>query len=86
MPRYFLHVRDGVDIALDPKGRDFANIAVAEVEARKVVRELLANWPSGWPDVTADLIVAIDDSSGQTLSTIPFSRIADPASSLLDVP
>jgi hypothetical protein len=44
-----------------------------------IIRELLASWPSGWPEVGPDLVMAIDDDSGQRLAMIPFSQTIDAA-------
>jgi hypothetical protein len=68
MPLYYLHVRDGVDISLDPEGIELPDVDAARGEALKVKRELL----TGWPEPGSGIVIQVEDASGQSPVTIPF--------------
>lgn len=42
MPKYYFHIRDGQDLALDPEGAEFETLEAARKEAANSARELLA--------------------------------------------
>lgn len=71
MPRYFLHVRDGVDNVLDPEGFDYPDLEAAWKSAVASARELLA----------ADMMLGridlrhwidVEDEAGEVVLTLPF--------------
>ena len=75
MPHFYLHVRNHHDLAVDPDGVDLPNIDAARAEALRVAQELLADWPSGWPQAQSETAIEITDRAGQTLLRIPFSDV-----------
>ena len=71
MPRYFLHLRDGVDELLDPEGLDIAREAVAGV-ALSQARDCMAG---DVKDGRLDLSLRIDvhDESGEPVHSLSFA-------------
>lgn len=72
MPRYYLHVRDGVDQMLDPDGSDLPDLDAAISSAIAGARDLLA---AGMKTGVLDLRYRMDieNSDGEILHTIPFA-------------
>ncbi|PVE23776.1 hypothetical protein DC522_14350 [Microvirga sp. KLBC 81] len=74
MPLYFLHIRSGDKLEMDPDGVELPGLAAARAEALKVARELL--------DEVADLggnaVIEITDGTGETILTVPFSDAVRP--------
>ena len=72
MPRYFLHLRDGIDIALDEEGNDFSSMEDLHAAALKSARDCIAG------DAQAgriDLRQRIDaeDENGGVVFSLPFA-------------
>ncbi|WP_262265710.1 DUF6894 family protein [Microvirga yunnanensis] len=74
MPLYFLHIRNGDKLEVDPDGTELPDVDAAFAEALKVARELV--------DEVADLgrnaAIEIADGSGETVLTVPFSEVVRP--------
>lgn len=74
MPRYFLHLRDGTDVALDEEGTVHSNLDAL----RQAVREAACDCIAG--DVTSratvDLRFRIDaeDEGGAVVYSLPFDQ------------
>jgi hypothetical protein len=71
MPRFFMHLRDGVDECLDPEGRDFDDLESLRQAALFTARDLIA------ADIrrgVVDLRFRIDaeTEAGQIVYTLPF--------------
>ena len=43
MPRYYFHLRDGMDVLLDPEGRDVSSLAQVESQTLIEAREIIAH-------------------------------------------
>lgn len=69
MPLYYLHIRNGDRLEMDPDGTELPDLDAAFTEAVKVAREL-ANEVD---DLGQDAIIEIVDASGETILTVPFS-------------
>ena len=70
--RYYLHLRDGQDIAIDQEGLEFRTISSLQDAMRKAARDIIAG------DVkrgVLDLNLRIDaeTQSGQLVCSLPFS-------------
>lgn len=70
MPLYYLHIRTGNKLELDPDGMELPDIDTAASEARRVARELL----SEVSDLGQETVIEIADESGPTALTVPFSN------------
>ena len=73
MPRYFLHLRDGIDVALDEEGNEFASIEDLQTAVLKSARDCIAG------DALAgriDLRLRIDaeDENGRVIHSLPFAE------------
>jgi hypothetical protein len=82
MPRYFLHIKEGPDVVIDPEGQNFADLPAAQVEAVEVARDLMAErLRAGRPmDLNSEVIVS--DEHGDTLARVEFQaalRSDDPS-------
>ena len=72
MPLYFFHLRDGVDVLLDPEGRQLASLqaaaAAALTEARAIVsHEALAG------RIMLDQRIDVEDEARKVLHRLEFS-------------
>jgi hypothetical protein len=74
MPLYYLHIRNGDKLEVDPDGTELPDLEAALTEALKVARELM--------DEVADLgrnaVIEVADGSGETVLTVPFSDAIRP--------
>ena len=75
MPLYYLHIRNGDKLEVDPDGTELPDLEAALTEALKVARELM--------DEVADLgrnaVIEVADGSGETVLT---GRVEDGRGSL----
>jgi hypothetical protein len=69
MPLYYLHIRHGNRLELDPEGTELPDLEAAVSEALRVARELA----SEVPDLSRETVIEIADGTGQTVRTVPFS-------------
>ena len=69
MPLYYLHIRNGDKLEVDPDGTELPNLDAAFAEALKVARELVDEVD----DLGRDAIIEISDRSGETILAVPFS-------------
>ena len=74
MPLYYLHIRNGNKLEVDPDGTELPGLDAAFEEARKVARELVREVA----DLGQDAIIEIADGSGETILTVPFSDAVRP--------
>ena len=74
MPLYFLHVRDGADLLLDPDGSNLPNLAAARTEAIESARELISAAVLTGSPLGLQRSFQIDDADGVTLLNVPFSE------------
>jgi hypothetical protein len=69
MPLYYLHIRNGDELEVDPDGAELPNIHAALAEALKVARELTAEIP----EYDGSTVIEVADGDGLTVLTVPFS-------------
>ena len=74
MPLYYLHIRNGNKLEVDPDGTELPDLETAFEEARKVARELVGEVA----DSRQDSIIEIADGSGETILTVAFSDTVRP--------
>ncbi len=74
MPRYYLHIRNGLDFEEDPDGSELPDITAAHTEALIVAQELAA----AVPEFDGDTLIEIADETGQTVLLVPFSDAIGP--------
>lgn len=74
MPLYYLHIRHGDKLEVDPDGAELPHLDAALTEALKVARELLVEVA----DLGRDAVIEIADGSGETILTVPFSDAVRP--------
>ena len=73
MPRYYLHVRNGDDLAPDLEGQDFEDLVAARHEALISAQEL---WRTLEPNIARDRVsIEIMDDSGGLLGTVALSDV-----------
>jgi len=72
MPRFFLHVRDGVDLITDPDGSCFPDIGSARAEAILSARELMSQSILGHACIGIERRFEIADNQGSTVAIVPF--------------
>ncbi len=70
MPLYYLHIRNGDKLELDPDGMELPDLDAAVGEALRVAQELVGEVS----DLGHDAVIEIADGAGQTLQTIPFAQ------------
>jgi hypothetical protein len=69
MPLYYLHIRNGEKLEVDPDGTELPDLDAAFAEAMKVARELAGEVA----DLGRDAIIEIADGSGDTILAVPFA-------------
>ena len=63
MPLYYLHIRNGDKLEVDPDGTELPDLDAALAEAVKVARELVDEVH----DLGRDAVIEIADGSGETI-------------------
>jgi hypothetical protein len=74
MPLYYLHIRTGNKLEIDPEGVELPSLAAALSEAQKVARELLGEVP----DLGQDTVIEVADDAGQVVQTVLLSDAMNP--------
>jgi hypothetical protein len=74
MPLYYLHIRNGDKLEVDPDGTELPDLGAALTEALKVARELVDEVA----DLGRDAVIEVADGSGETILTVPFSDALRP--------
>jgi hypothetical protein len=74
MPRFYFHLRDGVDETLDPEGHDMPDMAALRRAVMRNARDVLGG--SLTIDGIIDLRYRIDaeDESGKVVYSLPFKH------------
>ena len=72
MPRFYLHVQNGLDVAEDSDGIDLPDFETAQAEARQAALDLWSEMLSRNEDPSL-YAVEIADESGRVLVVIPFA-------------
>ncbi len=73
MPRYYFHIRNADDVALDEEGTDLPELNAAHREALAPAGELLAKAIKEGKNVVPESIV-IADANGQELMSVPLKH------------
>ena len=74
MPLYYLHIRNGDKLEVDPDGTELPDLEAAFAEAVTVARELVDEVD----DLGRDAAIEITDGAGDTVLTVPFSDTLRP--------
>ena len=74
MPLYYLHIRNGDKLEVDPDGTELPDLEAALTEALKVARELVGEVA----DLGRDAVIEVADGSGEIILTVPFSDALRP--------
>jgi hypothetical protein len=72
MPRYFLHVNQGTDVAKDLEGEEFDDLAAARQEAAGAARDLMASDLRSGQPLGLNRSIVITDESGDTIAEVSF--------------
>jgi hypothetical protein len=70
---YYLHIRDGAKLLLDPDGASFRNLEAARIEAIESARELISEAVLTGSPLGMQRAFQIDDADGHTLLSVPFT-------------
>jgi hypothetical protein len=71
MPLYYLHIRNGTKLELDPDGIELPDMNAAVLEAFRVARELLGEVS----DLGRETVIEIAEETGLASRTVPFSDV-----------
>jgi hypothetical protein len=71
MPLYYLHIRNGTKLELDPDGIELPDMNAAVLDALRVARELLGEVS----DLGRETVIEIAEETGLASRTIPFSDV-----------
>ena len=74
MSLYYLHIRNGDKLEVDPDGTELPHLDAALAEALQVARELLGEVS----DLGQDAVIEIADGNGESVLTVPLSDAARP--------
>ena len=72
MSLYFFHLRDGVDILLDPEGRELDSLGAVAAAALADARSIIGD-DAFRGRIDLDQRIDICDEAGARLATVPFS-------------
>jgi hypothetical protein len=73
MPLYYLHIKEGADLLLDPDGANFRDLEAARIEAIESARELISEAVLHGSPLRMHRAFQIDDADGRTLLRVPFT-------------
>jgi hypothetical protein len=81
MVRYYFHLRDGMDVALDDEGQEMADVEAAKAAALVAARDSLSH------DIKAGVVdlrlrIDVEDGAGALIHSLPFREafeVIDPA-------
>ena len=71
MPRFYLHIRDGVRID-DDDGMEFSTVEEARQEALRAAREMVADAVKRGEEIPANDRIIIADAYGNSVMAVPF--------------
>jgi hypothetical protein len=66
MTRYFLHIKDGAELLLDPEGSDLFDLDAARMEAIEGARQLIGAAVLAGDPLGLQRAILIEDSDGRT--------------------
>lgn len=72
MPRYFLHVQDGEQVAEDLEGAEFRNVEAAREEAANAAIELIIDSLRRRRGLRLERTIAIADETGRIVAEVRF--------------
>lgn len=82
MPRYFFHIRDGIDLLTDRNGIELPEASLAIDECCRLIREVLEE--EEWEEeISSDRSFLIMDERGRTVAVLPFTEVNSPVPVLL---
>jgi hypothetical protein len=70
---YYLHIRDGTELLLDPEGSNLPNLEAARAEAIEGARQLISEAVRTGSPLHMQRAFQIDDADGHTLLSVPFT-------------
>jgi hypothetical protein len=73
MPLYYLHIRDGAHLLLDPEGSNLPNLEAARTEAIEGARQLISEAVRTGSPLGMRRVFQIDNADGHTLLNVPFT-------------
>lgn len=76
MPRFFFHIRDGVNLETDPDGLEFPSLESAILDAQKAAREILAEKLIIGERIDGQRF-EIASEDGTVLETVAFRSVLD---------
>ena len=82
MPLYFLHIREGVDLLLDPEGSNHPSLEAARAEAIDGARQLISEAVLTGSPLRMHRCFQIDTADGHTLLNVPFTDAINPGEKL----
>lgn len=76
MPLYYFHLRDGVDVLIDPEGSELTDLAAAQRQAMVAARSLLSvDALEG--RLRLDLRLDVEDEHGNIVHRLPFAAAVE---------
>jgi hypothetical protein len=73
MTLYYLHIKDGAELLLDPEGSNLPNLEAARNEAIDGARQLISEAVLTGSPLRMQRAFQIDDADGYTLLSVPFT-------------
>ncbi|MDM9646819.1 hypothetical protein [Rhizobium sp. S163] len=72
--RYYFHIRDGLDIEIDPEGTELPSVTAAHEEARDAAREIVAEMVLRQERISGKTF-QVTDETGLIITLIPFASV-----------
>jgi hypothetical protein len=74
MPRFYLHLRDGTDEALDEEGREFADLEALRKNVLEAARDIMGNEVKSGGIMDLRYRIDAENDGGEILYTLPFKH------------
>jgi hypothetical protein len=74
MPRYFMHLRDGAEVALDEEGTEHADLAAMQQSALASARDCIAGDAMSKGVIDLALRIDVEDEAGTLVYRLPFAE------------
>jgi hypothetical protein len=74
MTRYFLHLRDGTDLALDEEGADYRDLAALRATMLASARDIISGDVKTAGKIDLRLRIDAEDHAGAVVDSLPFAE------------
>jgi hypothetical protein len=74
MPRFFLHLRDGTDVALDEEGTEYVDVNALRVAVLECARDCISGEVIAEGRIDLRLRIDAENAAGELIYRLPFEE------------